>query len=88
MARQLPPGVSEESFLAALAAFTEIVGEKWVVSHEAELAKYADPYPVGADFAAGPSAVVSPARTVSSKPPGAPRCCGRESMLSRPGALL
>ncbi len=60
MARQLPPGVSEESFQAALAAFTEIVGEKWVVSHEAELAKYGDPYPVGADLAGGPSAVVSP----------------------------
>ena len=61
MARQLPSGVSEESFQAALAAFTEIVGEKWVVSREAELAKYADPYPVGADLAGGPSAVVSPA---------------------------
>lgn len=31
-----------------------------MVSHEAELAKYADPYPVGADLAGGPSAVVSP----------------------------
>ena len=39
MARQLPPGVSEESFQAALAAFTDIVGELWVVTDEAELAK-------------------------------------------------
>jgi 4-cresol dehydrogenase (hydroxylating) flavoprotein subunit len=61
MARQLPPGVSEETFQAALAAFVDIVGDKWVIADEDDLAKYADPYPVGENIAAGPAAVVSPA---------------------------
>ena len=61
MARTLPPGVSEQAFAGALAAFVEIVGEKWVISDEIELQAFNDPYPVGEYVAAGPSAVVSPA---------------------------
>ncbi len=60
MGRLLPPGVSEENFTAAIAAFTEIVGDKWILSDIAELLQFADPYPVG-DLGAAPSAVVSPA---------------------------
>ena len=61
MTRTLPPGVTEQAFVDALRAFTEIVGEKCVISDEEELHKYADPYPVGAKLDSGPSAVVSPA---------------------------
>jgi 4-cresol dehydrogenase (hydroxylating) flavoprotein subunit len=59
--RTLPPGVSEQDFAAALKEFGDIVGDKWVISDEAELTKFDDPYPVGENVAAGPSAVVSPA---------------------------
>jgi len=63
MSRVLSPGVSEQDFDAALREFAGVVGEKWVISEESEVAKFQDPYPVGANAAAGPSAVVSPAST-------------------------
>lgn len=61
MTRTLPPGVSDEAFTAALKEFADVVGEKWVISDESELEKFADPYPVGEGHGAAPSAVLSPA---------------------------
>lgn len=61
MSRTLPPDVTEQDFARALDAFAAVVGEEWVISDPAELARYADPYPVGEGFGQAPSAVVSPA---------------------------
>jgi 4-cresol dehydrogenase (hydroxylating) flavoprotein subunit len=60
MPRILPPGVSEQKLADALHAFSEIVGEKWVSTDDAELEKYADPYPVGDKSGPAASAVVYP----------------------------
>jgi len=60
MTRHLPPGVTEEDFTAAIGEFIATVGSQWVITDEEELAGFADPYPVGRDIAAGPSAVVAP----------------------------
>ena len=46
-----------------------------------------DTIEAGTGSLAEESSPAEPARTVLSKPPGAPRCCGRELMPSRPGAL-
>jgi hypothetical protein len=40
MPRILPPGVSEQKFLDALHAFSEIVGEKWVSTDDAAQQQY------------------------------------------------
>jgi 4-cresol dehydrogenase (hydroxylating) len=63
MTRTLPPGVTEQDFDTALARFREVVGDKWVLSLEHELLSFRDPYPVGADAAGIPSAVISPETT-------------------------
>jgi len=63
MPRLLPPDVSEQDFDLAIAEFQTIVGDKWVISEPAELAQYADPYPVGEGYGQAPSVVVSPADT-------------------------
>ena len=38
----LPPGVSAESFAAAVRAFADIVGEEWVFTRDDDLAPYRD----------------------------------------------
>ncbi|MFW3171989.1 FAD-binding oxidoreductase [Geodermatophilus sp. CPCC 206100] len=63
MARLLPPGLSESEFDAATARFREVVGEKYVVTDDGDLARYRDPYPVGGEPAAGASAAVVPETT-------------------------
>lgn len=62
MARNLPPGRTEQDLAAAVAAFQRVVGEKWVLTDpEEHLSSYRDPFPVlDADHLA-PSAVVLPA---------------------------
>jgi len=60
MARTLPAGVSADAFADALREFEEVLGQEWVISDGAELARYDDPYPVGEHVAAGPAAVVCP----------------------------
>ena len=71
MPRILPPGVSEQKLADALHAFSEIVGEKWVSTDDAELEKYADPYPVGDKSGPAASAVVYPS-TVEEVPQSEP----------------
>ena len=63
MTRTLPPGVPEERFDTALQRFRDVVGDKWVMSEVAELESFRDPYPVGAEEAFIPSAVISPETT-------------------------
>jgi 4-cresol dehydrogenase (hydroxylating) flavoprotein subunit len=63
MSRMLPPGVTQENFESALKEFADVVGDKWLISEQAELTQFNDPYPVGESVAAGPSAVVSPGST-------------------------
>ena len=58
--RILPPGVSPEQFDAAIARFRSVVGDKYVLTEDGDLARLRDPYPVGGDLPAGASAVVSP----------------------------
>ena len=63
MTRILPPGVSDEDFTSALTAFRDVVGDEFVRTGEAELARFRDPYPVGDADAHLASAVVSPRDT-------------------------
>lgn len=58
--RVLPPDVTPERFDAAIARFREVVGDKYVLTDDGDLAKFRDPYPVGADLGDGASAAVSP----------------------------
>src|SRR5690349_9798207 len=44
MARQLPPGVSDRDFTAALTQFAAAVGSDWVFSSDADLDLYRDAY--------------------------------------------
>jgi FAD binding domain-containing protein len=60
LSRILPPGVSREQLGEAITRFREVVGDKYVLTEDGDLARFRDPYPVGADLPAGASAVVSP----------------------------
>jgi len=60
MARRLPPGVSEQDFSNAIAAFREIVGAENVLIEPDELERYRDPYPVYGPTAHQASAAVAP----------------------------
>ena len=60
--RVLPPEVSEQGFVQALQALRSVVGDQWVLSDEAELARYLDPYPVVEEGIFVPSASVLPDR--------------------------
>ena len=57
----LPPGLSTAAFESALADFTAIVGEEWVISRAGALQPYADPYSPGLAADYEPSGVVLPA---------------------------
>jgi 4-cresol dehydrogenase (hydroxylating) len=59
----LPPELSESSLDAAIARFREVVGEKYVLTEDGDLARYRDPYPIGGEPAAGASAAVAPETT-------------------------
>jgi 4-cresol dehydrogenase (hydroxylating) len=63
VARLLPPGLSESDFDAAIARFRNVVGDKYVVTEDGDLARYRDPYPVGTEPATGASAAISPETT-------------------------
>ncbi len=58
--RILPPNVSEQDFEKALQALRGVVGDQWVLSEEADLARYLDPYPVVEEGVFVPSAAVMP----------------------------
>src|SRR5258708_23167972 len=58
--RTLPPDVSEQDFDKALQALRGVVGDQWVASEEADLARYLDPYPVVEEGVFVPSAAVMP----------------------------
>jgi 4-cresol dehydrogenase (hydroxylating) len=62
MARQLPPGVSDRDFTAALTQFAAAVGSDWVFSSDADLDLYRDAYsPLwGTDEERRASAAVAP----------------------------
>ncbi|MFC3995598.1 FAD-binding oxidoreductase [Nocardiopsis sediminis] len=61
MARNLPPGITEPHFTAAVEAFRRAVGDKWVLTGEDEVAGYRDPFPILDPGHFAPSAVVLPA---------------------------
>ncbi|OJG06103.1 4-cresol dehydrogenase [hydroxylating] flavoprotein subunit [Pseudonocardia autotrophica] len=58
--RVLPPGLDPAKFDEAIARFRAVVGDKYVLTEDGDLARFRDPYPVGSELAAGASAVVSP----------------------------
>ena len=61
MKKILPPDVSDKQFNQALAAFREVVGDRWVFAEETdELVSYRDPYAIVDEAHFRPSASIAP----------------------------
>jgi len=60
MAQVLPPRISARNFEAALAAFRDVVGSKWVLTSDEDRATYTDPYAIGDAKEHEPCGAVAP----------------------------